>query len=136
MADMSPSRVVRLGRQYEMTRMVFRIHEDRTESVCMIDHGRHMGFLQPSAFQTLEARCRGTGDISKMSDRPGILIVVAERELLRARFTFVDAAQSIRASAGWRWLSIVDGYRDGKATLLRRHIELQPPDTDAGTIIG
>lgn len=64
-ADLSPSRVVRLGRQFEMTRMVFTIYEDRTESACMIDHNRQVGFLQSSASQTLEVICRGMGDISK-----------------------------------------------------------------------
>lgn len=64
-ADLSPSRVVRLARQFEMTRMVFTIYEDRTESACMIDHDRHVGFLQSSASQTLEVICRGMGDISK-----------------------------------------------------------------------
>lgn len=62
-ADLSPSRVVRLGRQFEMTRMVFTIYEDRTESACMIDHDPQVGFLQSSASQTLI--CRGMGDISK-----------------------------------------------------------------------
>lgn len=64
-ADLLPSRVIRLARQFEMTKMVLTIHEDRTESACMIDHDRHVGFLQSSASQTLEVICRGMGDISK-----------------------------------------------------------------------
>lgn len=44
--------------------------------------------------------------------RNAMLTVVAERELLRAHFTFVGTTQSIRISAGWRWLSVADRYRD------------------------
>lgn len=73
---------------------------------------------------------------SENCPRNAMLTVVAERELLRAHSTFVGATQSIRISAGWRWLSVADRYRDVKTTLLRRHIVLQPPDRDAGTIIG
>lgn len=71
---------------------------------------------------------------SENCPRNAMLTVVAERELLRAHFTFVGTTQSIRISAGWRWLSVADRYRDVKTTLLRRHIVLQSPDRDAGTI--